>query len=72
MIFCRNEHLTILTESYLTELALGAGFEEVLVCVGGRDTGREDFISKEVLSTEHEPTPNAPKTLLIEANKPKK
>lgn len=72
VIFCRNEHLTILTESYLTELARDAGFEDVAVCTAGLDTGRKDIIGNEVLATENEPTPDAPKTLLIEATKPKK
>ena len=69
-ILCRGEHLTILTPSYLTELAEGAGFRDVRRCQPNRETHFPELMGPDVLQREVEPTPEAPHTLLIEAVKP--
>jgi len=68
-IFCRGEHLTVLTESYLRELLEDAGFVEIRSCVPTRETGRVDLFS-DCLSTEWENDFEHPRTLLMEASKP--
>ena len=68
-IFCRQEHLTILTLSHLKEIAQAAGFvdiEQVQPCQQTRHP--EAF--EEVLRLEYEDTPATPHTLLIEGVKP--
>lgn len=69
-ILCRGEHLTILTTSYLTEIATATGFINVTRCDPTIETHHPHWIEAEVLSQEHESTPDAPHTLLIEAEKP--
>lgn len=69
-ILCRGEHLTILTQSYLTELATNAGFVEVAVCKPQTETGYPAIFDQQVLSKEWEFTPDTPHTLVIEARKP--
>lgn len=68
-IFCRGEHLTILTLSYLTELAAEAGFQNIRLCQPITETRFPEFIDPQVLSKEWEPTPECPHTLLIEAER---
>lgn len=68
-IFCKGEHLTILTESFLTELSEDAGFEEIQVYAPG-ETGHPEMISEDVFSLEPNSSPNLPRTLMIEARKP--
>lgn len=68
-IFCRGEHLTILTESFLRELAEQAGFVDVTV-VTPRKTGYPQVFDRKVLDTERDENPDFPRTLLIEARKP--
>ncbi len=68
-IFCKGEHLTILTRSFLTELSADAGFEEIKVCSPG-ETIHSEIFSKQVLDLEPNTTPDLPKTLIIEAKKP--
>lgn len=67
-IFCRNEHLTILTESYLTELAGRAGFGTVTRHLPIRDTGHAALFS-DCMKKEHERTFEAPHTLILELQK---
>jgi len=67
-IFCKGEHLTILTESFLTELLRDAGFEDIQVCAPG-ETRNPDMISRCVLSLEPNIIPELPRTLMIEARK---
>lgn len=69
-IFCRGEHLTILTHSYLRELAEDAGFVHVGQVQPRRETHYPHLFDANVLGTERERTPVAPHTLLIEAQKP--
>jgi len=68
-IFCKGEHLTILTESFLRELAEDAGFREVQVVVPGQ-TRHARLFDGAVMALENEDRPDLPHTLLIEAVKP--
>ncbi|MDQ3524008.1 MAG: methyltransferase domain-containing protein [Chloroflexota bacterium] len=69
-VFCRGEHLTLLTESYLDELLREAGFDEVVVCRPVEETNHPAMFDAQVLGKEHESTPDAPHTLIVEARKP--
>jgi SAM-dependent methyltransferase len=68
-IFCRQEHLTILTPSFLEEIANEAGFKAVRVVRPIVETGSPDIFDSQVMSHEWENTPDSPHTLLIEARK---
>jgi predicted SAM-dependent methyltransferase len=70
-ILCRGEHLSILTSSYLEELATGAGFNDIRFMKPRMETGFPSLFDEQVLSREFEPTPETPHTLLMEALKPK-
>jgi SAM-dependent methyltransferase len=69
-IFCRQEHLTILTYSWLHELATDTGFVDIHQCQPGRQTGFPQYVDPAVLALEPETTPDVPHTLIIEARKP--
>jgi predicted SAM-dependent methyltransferase len=69
-IFCRREHLTILTYSWLEELAADAGFEAIEACQPGIETSYPHLIDSRVLAKEPETTPEFPHTLIIEGRKP--
>jgi SAM-dependent methyltransferase len=69
-LLCRNEHLSILTRSWLDDLAISAGFTDIRVCRPGAETSRPDLIDCAVLRNEEEATPDYPHTLIIEAAKP--
>ena len=69
-IFCRREHLTILTYSFLDELLSNAGFIKIIKRLPVRDTGYPGFIGEQVLSKEWEDSYDMPHTLLVEAEKP--
>ena len=71
-VFCRQEHLTILTASYLDELARSAGFVNIAVRQPVEETGYPAFIDHAVLSLEWESTPECPQTLIIEGMKPER
>ena len=66
-VFCRNEHLTALTRSYLKEVAVGAGFTDLHFCVPVIET---EYFDKDVLSTEYEDDLEHPHSILLEARKP--
>jgi hypothetical protein len=68
-IFCRQEHLTILTFSYLEELMLNAGFVNIRSCLPVKETHSELF--QECLPKEFESDYVFPHTLIIEGEKPK-
>lgn len=68
-LLCRNEHLTILTRSYLRELLEDAGFHDIVSRAPATETGAPNLIGAEVLSTEWESTPETPHTLILEARK---
>jgi predicted SAM-dependent methyltransferase len=69
-IFCRNEHLTLLTFSYLEELFSDAGFSDVRACAPMTGTTDPSLIDADLLATEYESTPDCPHTLILEARKP--
>jgi len=68
LIFCRGEHLTILTESFLEELLRDAGFSEINRCEPSATTCREEFFA-DCLTHEAESDPDCPHTLVLEAIK---
>lgn len=67
-IFCRGEHVTMLSRSCLTELASEAKFTKISF-VPVSETNHASLIDEHVLATEEEPTPNAPHTVILEAVK---
>jgi predicted SAM-dependent methyltransferase len=69
-IFCRGEHLTVLTFSFLEELLRANGFAEVRACAPERETGYPELFSP-CLSKEHESDFDVPHTLIVEAVKPR-
>lgn len=69
-LLCRGEHLTILTSSYLRELAEDAGFKQIKFCKPAQDTHFPSTFDEQVLSKEWESNPDFPHTLIIEAQKP--
>jgi predicted SAM-dependent methyltransferase len=68
-IFCRGEHLTILTESYLREIADAVGFVDMANPRPGRETGSPEHF-KIVLEKEDQDFHMLPHTLIVEARKP--
>jgi SAM-dependent methyltransferase len=69
-IFCRQEHLTIITPSWIQELATGAGFVDLKICQPGTETGYPQLINGVVLNMEPEPNPDCPQSLVLEGRKP--
>jgi predicted SAM-dependent methyltransferase len=68
--FCRGEHLTLLTASYLTELAHGAGFGRLRFCNPMIETHSPEWIDRKLLQREFESNSETPHTLILEAVKP--
>lgn len=68
-VFCRNEHLTLLTESYLREIGLRAGFIDITSHQPMQTTSARALFD-DCLKMEHESRPDAPHTLLLEMKKP--
>lgn len=68
-IFCKQEHLTILTFSYLEELAKNAGFKQIIKVLPKKETNFPYLIGKQLFDMEEDEDYNFPKTLLIEAKK---
>jgi SAM-dependent methyltransferase len=68
-IFCRQEHLTILTYSFLEELMIAAGFARIDLRLAGKETGYPALFA-ECMATEHEDNFEFPHTLIVEAVKP--
>jgi SAM-dependent methyltransferase len=68
-IFCRREHLTILTQSFLEELLSDAGFTNIRKCMPTRHTHKPEMF-QDCLAMEHETDFESPHTLIIEADKP--
>lgn len=67
-IFCRQEHLTILTFSYLEEIMTSVGFTNIRQVLPTRETNYPDFYT-ECLHFEFESDFEYPHTLLVEAEK---
>lgn len=70
-IFCQREHLTILTPSFLQELAEAAGFPVLRTVKPKAETHYPNLFDTAVLALEKESTPEVPHTLLMEGQKPK-
>jgi len=69
-IFCRNEHLTLLTRSYLEEIATEAGFEKLSFPLAGKATTMPDVIDARILAQEAWSSEIYPQTIVVEARKP--
>lgn len=69
-IFCRGEHLTILTYSMLEEIMIDIGFKDISLCKPVKETNYPNLFS-ECLSKERESDFEMPHTLVIEAQKPR-
>ena len=69
-IFCRREHVTILTPSYVNEIATTIGFVEIEQQAAAQTTGYPNFFDAAVRARESETTPDSPHTLIMEAAKP--
>lgn len=67
-IFCRQEHLTILTHSYVEELMNAAGFINIRRCLPGKETSYSDYFGV-CLQKEPESDFDCPHTLLVEGEK---
>jgi predicted SAM-dependent methyltransferase len=68
-ICCRQEHLTILTYSYLKEITANAGFSQLHLRQPVSETGFPDLFGADVLGTESEATPEHAHTIIVEAQK---
>ena len=68
-VFCRKEHLTILTRSYLEEIAFNAGFQNIRFCLPIKETNFPENIDIVVLQKEWESDFDFPHTIIIEAEK---
>jgi SAM-dependent methyltransferase len=68
-IFCRREHLTILTFSFLDELMRKAGFVDLRICKPAVETYHPEKFH-DCLSMEYETDQAMPHTLIIEGVKP--
>lgn len=68
-VFCRGEHLTILTFSFLDELMSEAGFANIRKCLPAKQTFSQAMFG-DCLSWEEESDYGSPHTLIIEAEKP--
>jgi predicted SAM-dependent methyltransferase len=68
-VFCRQEHLTILTESYLTEIMSKTGFEKIQAMKPSLSTSKDELFS-DCLAIEAESDFDWPHTLILEGHKP--
>ena len=68
-IFCRAEHVTILTRSFLTELMEEVGFTNIAARLPVRDTGYPELFD-DAMRTEAEDDYDWPHTLILEGEKP--
>ena len=67
-VFCRNEHLTMLTESFIQEIATKSGFPEGKKRMQTKETDYPHLF-EDCLATEFEKYPDCPQTILIEFTK---
>ena len=67
-ILCNNEHLALLTFSFIEELMKNAGFETVYTCLPVRETNYPDFF-RECLEKEYESDFDIPHTMIVEGQK---
>jgi predicted SAM-dependent methyltransferase len=68
-IFCGQEHLTILTHSFLEELMLLAGFENIRQCIPAQESTSLELFG-DCLAKEEESDIDFPHTLILEGQKP--
>jgi len=68
-LFCRGEHLTILTFSFVEELMSEAGFVNLRRCLPAKETFSQDVFG-DCLPGEEESDFVSPHTLIVEAEKP--
>ncbi len=66
-VFCRGEHLTALSESYLREIAEDAGFVDIKRCLPMRESS---LVGAEIFNIEYESDFETPHSVVIEARKP--
>ena len=69
-IFCRQEHLTILTYSYLEEIMSEVGFVKIKRCLPIKESGHSEHFA-DCMEKEWETDFEFPHTLLVEAEKPR-
>jgi predicted SAM-dependent methyltransferase len=69
-IFCRKEHLTILTFSFLKELMCNAGFVDICTCLPVKESNAP-YLFRACLQKEYESDFDNPHTLIVEGRKPK-
>lgn len=68
-IFCKGEHLTILTFSMLKEILLEIGYTNISLCIPVKETAHPDLFN-DCIKKEHESDFEVPKTLIIETMRP--
>ena len=68
-LLCKNEHLVILTKSYLTELASNAGFKNIKYCIPTKQTFHPKLIDQQLFDQEWENDFENPHTIIMEAEK---
>ena len=68
-LLCKNEHLAILTKSYLIELAENAGFKNMKFCIPTKQTFHPKLIDQHVFEKEFESDLENPHTIIMEAEK---
>tara|TARA_B100000963_G_scaffold199242_1_gene173444 strand:+ start:3136 stop:3798 length:663 start_codon:yes stop_codon:yes gene_type:complete len=68
-IFCRQEHLTILTFSFLNEILKKIGFTNIIKLLPAKETSNPDIFN-DCLKFENENDFKVPHTLIIECQKP--
>jgi len=68
-IFCREEHRTITTFSFLEEIAKAAGFKELKVGRVCTQTNYPEIFDAHILGTEYESDQEFPHAIVIEARK---
>ena len=68
-IFCRQEHLTILTYSYLCEILNEIGFKNIVKLLPTKETLNQKIFT-DCLKFEYEDDFDSPHTLIIECEKP--
>ena len=68
-LLCGNQHLSVLTRSYLLEIAAKAGFKNIKFCLPTKETFHSELIDKQIFEKEWESDFENPHTLIMEAEK---
>ena len=69
-IFCRQEHLTVLTYTFLEEIMSEAGFKNIRLCLPSKETNAPELF-QQCLLLEPESDFNFPHTIIVEGEKPR-